>query len=94
MPLPFTKPLKISPKCAPPKKKHYFFGNSEAITSLMIGKLNNLYPEIKITGYLCPEFISSDELVAKYKDEIEAIDADIVWVSLGFPKQEIFFEIL
>ena len=71
-------------------KKHYFFGNSEATTSLMIGKLNNLYPEIKITGYLCPEFISSDELVAKYKDEIEAIDADIVWVSLGFPKQEIF----
>ena len=26
----------------------------------------------------------------KYADEIQNIDADIVWVSLGFPKQEMF----
>tara|TARA_B100000900_G_scaffold242859_1_gene206526 strand:- start:169 stop:903 length:735 start_codon:yes stop_codon:yes gene_type:complete len=73
-------------------KKHYFFGNNDATTLLMIDKLNTMFPEIKITGYLCPEFLTGDELVAKYKTVFETIDADIVWVSLGFPKQEIFID--
>ena len=58
----------------------------------MINKLNLRYPEINITGFLCPEIMTPDELFKKYKKEIESIDADIVWVSLGFPKQEIFID--
>ena len=73
-------------------KKHYFFGNNDTTTSLMIDKLNAMFPEIKITGHLCPEFLSADELVAKYKKVFENIDADIVWVSLGIPKQEVFID--
>ena len=73
-------------------KKHFFFGNNDAATLLLIDKLNAMFPEIKITGHLCPEFLSGDELVAKYKSVFEAIDADIVWVSLGFPKQEVFID--
>ena len=73
-------------------KRHYFFGNNEAITQLMIDKLIQKYPDIKISGYLCPEFMSADGLVEKYKDEIESINTDIIWVSLGFPKQEIFID--
>jgi len=73
-------------------KKHYFFGNNKATTLLMIDKLNTMFPEIKIVGHLCPEFLSSGELVAKYKKVFETIDADIVWVSLGFPKQEVFID--
>jgi len=73
-------------------KKHYFFGNNNDITLLMIDKLNYMFPEIKITGHLCPEFLTGDELVAKYKTVFETIDADIVWVSLGFPKQEVFID--
>ena len=33
-----------------------------------------------------------DQLLEKYADEIKNIDADIVWVSLGFPKQEMFID--
>ena len=73
-------------------KKHSFFGNSEETTKLMMSKLTLMFPEIKINGYLCPEFMSVDELVNKYKNEIEKVDADIIWVSLGFPKQEIFID--
>ena len=73
-------------------RKHYFFGNNDTTTLLMIDKLNIMFPEIKIAGHLCPEFMSGDELVAKYKKVIENINADIVWVSLGFPKQEIFID--
>ncbi len=73
-------------------KRHYFFGNNEAVTQLMIDKLTQKFPDIKIVGYLCPEFMNADDLVQRYKDEIESINADIVWVSLGFPKQEMFID--
>ena len=73
-------------------KRHYFFGNNKAVTQLMIDKLTQKFPDIKIVGYLCPEFMNADDLVQRYKDEIESINADIVWVSLGFPKQEIFID--
>ena len=72
--------------------KHYFFGNSAEITKLMINKLTKKFPDMKISGYLCPEFMSSDELVKKYKEELKNVDADIIWVSLGFPKQELFID--
>ena len=73
-------------------KKHYFFGNNSTTTLLMIDKLITMFPGIKIVGHICPEFLSGDELVAKYKTVFETIDADIVWVSLGFPKQEVFID--
>ncbi|MFL2548633.1 MAG: WecB/TagA/CpsF family glycosyltransferase [Gammaproteobacteria bacterium] len=71
---------------------HYFFGSNEYITKLMINNLEKLYPEIQIRGYMCPEIMEPDLLVEKYKDEIKNINADIIWVSLGFPKQEIFID--
>ena len=74
--------------------KHYFFGNNDEITQLMIDQLIERFPNIKITGYLCPKFMSANELVDKYKDEIESINTDVIWVSLGFPKQELFIDAL
>ena len=71
-------------------RSHYFFGSDELTTELMIKNLKKDYPEIQITGYICPEFMESDQLLEKYTAKIKNIDADIVWVSLGFPKQEIF----
>ena len=73
-------------------RSHYFFGSDEHITELMITNLKKDYPEIQISGYICPEFMESEKLIEKYVDEIQNIDADIVWVSLGFPKQEIFID--
>jgi len=74
--------------------KHYFFGNNDEITQLMIDQLIERFPNVKITGYLCPKFMSANELVDKYKDQIESINTDIIWVSLGFPKQELFIDAL
>ena len=72
--------------------RHYFFGNNEKTTLEMIKNLKNKYPNINISGYICPENLSADDLASKYKDKFIKIDADIVWVSLGFPKQELFIE--
>jgi N-acetylglucosaminyldiphosphoundecaprenol N-acetyl-beta-D-mannosaminyltransferase len=72
--------------------KHYFFGNSESTTKLLIKNLKLKYPGSIIVGYICPERLSAEELVSKYKKILNKIEADIVWVSLGFPKQEIFID--
>ena len=73
-------------------RSHYFFGSDENTTKLMIKNLKKVYPEIQISGYICPEIMDSDQLVEKYLDEVRNINADIVWVSLGFPKQEMFID--
>ena len=73
-------------------RSHYFFGSDELTTELMIKNLKKDYPQIQISGYICPEFMESDQLVEKYAEEIQNINADIVWVSLGFPKQEMFID--
>ena len=72
--------------------RHYFFGNNDEVTLLMIDKLRQKFPHIKIAGYLCPEIMSADDLVEKYKEEIKSLNIDIIWVSLGFPKQELFID--
>ena len=74
--------------------RHYFFGNNEKTTEIMINKLSQKFPDVKIAGYLCPEFMSADDLVERYKEEIKSINTDIIWVSLGFPKQELFIDTL
>ena len=73
-------------------RRHYFFGNNEDIVQQMIEKLKNMFPNIKISGHICPEQMTAEELALKYKKDFKSINADIVWVSLGFPKQEQFIE--
>ena len=74
--------------------KHYFFGNNDKTTQLMINKLTEKFPDMKISGYICPEFMGADDLVKNYKEEIKNVNADIIWISLGFPKQELFIDTL
>jgi len=38
--------------------------------------------------------MSAEDLVKNYKEEIKNINTDIIWVSLGFPKQELFIDAL
>tara|TARA_Y100001970_G_scaffold4755_1_gene5397 strand:- start:5248 stop:5982 length:735 start_codon:yes stop_codon:yes gene_type:complete len=73
-------------------KRHYFFGNNEITTQQMIKKLKMMFPNILISGHTCPEQMTAEDLAIKYKKDFQSIDADIVWVSLGFPKQELFIE--
>ena len=70
---------------------HYFFGNNEHIVQSMINKLNNLYPGINIAGFYCPPLTETEKLTDnEYIKDLLKRDPDIVWVSLGFPKQENF----
>ena len=68
---------------------HYFYGNSEEVILALISKLQNAYPNVNISGYDCPPVSSYDKLSSTYYQKlISDLNPDIVWVSLGFPKQE------
>tara|TARA_B100001057_G_scaffold17001_1_gene15839 strand:- start:2228 stop:2962 length:735 start_codon:yes stop_codon:yes gene_type:complete len=70
---------------------HYFYGSNKEVVDLMIKNLKIRYPEIKIAGFFCPPIRSYEELAAeKYAKDLIDKNADVVWVSLGFPKQEEF----
>ena len=70
---------------------HYFYGNSVEVVDLMIQNLRIMYPDMKIAGFFCPPTKTYKELSEeKYVRDIINKSADIVWVSLGFPKQEEF----
>ena len=70
--------------------KHFFFGSSKVITDKMCKNLEEKYPSINIAGVFNPEILDVDELTLKYHYFFNDVDTDIVWVSLGFPKQELF----
>jgi len=69
---------------------HYFFGNNEKVVNLMIKNLKKEFPNINISGFTCPPFENVENLITRFKDNVSNDNPDVVWVSLGFPKQEIF----
>ena len=74
---------------------HYFFGNSEEIVLKMVETIKTKYPNVNIKGFTCPPNLSYEELSDdKYIYDINTKNPDILWVSLGFPKQEKFINLI
>ena len=74
---------------------HYFFGSNELIIKKLKSKLLSKYPNINISGYSCPPFLDYGDLIDNnYIADLIEKKPDIVWVSLGFPKQEEFIDLL
>tara|TARA_B100000161_G_C33498575_1_gene390511 strand:+ start:93 stop:827 length:735 start_codon:yes stop_codon:yes gene_type:complete len=70
---------------------HYFFGNTDKVTNKMISKLKIEFPKINIVGNTCPPFLNLEKLTEDvYINDLKTKNPDIIWVSLGFPKQEQF----
>ena len=74
---------------------HYFFGNSEEIVLKMIESIKTKYADVNIKGFTCPPNLGYEELSdEKYINDINTKNPDILWVSLGFPKQEKFMNLI
>ena len=74
---------------------HYFYGGKEHIVKKLIKKLETDFPNINIAGSFSPPIRNYKELTEeKYIGDIQKTEPDIVWVSLGFPKQELFIDLL
>ena len=71
--------------------KHFFYGGAEGVAELLKRHIEAMYPEVKIVGTYCPPFRKlTDNEDKKVIELINKSEADIVWVGLGAPKQEIW----
>jgi N-acetylglucosaminyldiphosphoundecaprenol N-acetyl-beta-D-mannosaminyltransferase len=70
--------------------KNFFFGSTGDNLSKLIHKLKVKFPDLKISGSYAPPFASkfNDEENMTIINMINTSDSDVVWVSLGCPKQE------
>ncbi len=73
--------------------KHYFYGGKEGVAKKLADVCKEKYPNIKIAGYECPPFrpLTKDEDKEVIK-RIKASSADIVWVGISSPKQDIWMQ--
>jgi N-acetylglucosaminyldiphosphoundecaprenol N-acetyl-beta-D-mannosaminyltransferase len=71
--------------------KHYLYGSTPETLNLLEKAIESLAPMAQIVGSHSPPFrqLTDDEAEAAL-DAIRASDADIVWVGLGMPKQELW----
>lgn len=71
--------------------KHFFYGGDEGVAAHLARKMQSRFPGLKIAGTISPPFrkLTAEEDQAVV-DCINDSDADIVWVGLGCPKQELW----
>jgi len=73
---------------------HYFYGSEDLVMKKLIEKLKKDFPKINIVGSFSPPLGSYEKLAEEeYVKNIIDTKPDIVWVSLGFPKQELFINL-
>ena len=71
--------------------KHFFYGGAPNIAELLAQRLAQRFPGLKIVGVYSPPFrpltMEEDKAIV---ETINASGADIVWVGISSPKQEIW----
>jgi N-acetylglucosaminyldiphosphoundecaprenol N-acetyl-beta-D-mannosaminyltransferase len=73
--------------------KHYFFGGNDETLTLLQKRLAERFPDLRIAGAHSPGILPIDDPVRD--EDIERINeagADMVWVGLGHPKQELWMQ--
>jgi N-acetylglucosaminyldiphosphoundecaprenol N-acetyl-beta-D-mannosaminyltransferase len=67
---------------------------NEHILNKLEAQLKDMFPDINIKGSFSPPLGNYEELAKEeYIKNIIKEKPDIVWVSLGFPKQELFIDL-
>jgi N-acetylglucosaminyldiphosphoundecaprenol N-acetyl-beta-D-mannosaminyltransferase len=70
---------------------HYFYGGAPGVAERLAAQLTNRFPGLRIAGWSAPPF---RQLTTAEKEEaIRTINdsrADILWIGLGAPRQEIW----
>jgi N-acetylglucosaminyldiphosphoundecaprenol N-acetyl-beta-D-mannosaminyltransferase len=69
--------------------RHFFYGGAEDVAEQLKQKLTERFPGLQVVGTHCPPFRKmTDDEDAALVAQINATNADIVWVGLSTPKQE------
>ena len=75
--------------------RHFLLGSTDETLALLHAQVESSYPGIEICGAYSPPFGPVLEgLVPEAAEIVNAARADIVWVGLGAPKQELFMRAL
>lgn len=73
-----------------PGVKHFFLGTTARTLDLLTDNMQRKYPGLLVAGSYAPEYGPlSDEFFDECCEKIAASNADLVWVALGTPKQDI-----
>ena len=71
--------------------RHFFYGGRPRTTNLLVERLSERFPGIRIAGWLSPPFHSlTDEEDREHVTRINSVRPEIVWVGLGAPKQDLW----
>ena len=85
----FEKALKHRPG----EIKHFLYGSTEETVAALLDKAKKEIPDLNVVGTYIPPFRPlTEEEKKELIDQINASGADIVWVCLGAPKQEVFID--
>jgi N-acetylglucosaminyldiphosphoundecaprenol N-acetyl-beta-D-mannosaminyltransferase len=71
--------------------RHFFLGGAPGVAERVIVRLQKYSPNLQVAGVLAPPFgaQNAEDLAAMVK-QINASKADILWVALGSPRQEVW----
>jgi N-acetylglucosaminyldiphosphoundecaprenol N-acetyl-beta-D-mannosaminyltransferase len=70
--------------------RHYLYGGRPEVLERLRTELERTYPGIRIVGTESPPFRRmSDGEVAESAERVRAADADVLWIGLGAPKQDL-----
>ncbi|HOT98088.1 MAG TPA: WecB/TagA/CpsF family glycosyltransferase [bacterium] len=73
----------------PERIRHFFFGNTPETLARMEKVIRQRYPGALIAGMISPPFRAFTEAEnRRWLEEMRQADADLIWVSLGAPRQE------
>jgi N-acetylglucosaminyldiphosphoundecaprenol N-acetyl-beta-D-mannosaminyltransferase len=83
----------LSSRSTKGRHRHFFVGATPETLSLLTARLEQRYPGVEVVGSYAPPFAPRlDRYVGEVAAKLEVSGANIVWVGLGAPKQEIFME--
>jgi N-acetylglucosaminyldiphosphoundecaprenol N-acetyl-beta-D-mannosaminyltransferase len=71
--------------------RHFFYGGAPGVAEELIRQARRINPDLQVAGHLTPPFRPLTE--AEESETVRTIDAsraDIVWVGLGCPKQDLW----
>lgn len=82
--------LRQSPKTG---LKHFFYGGKEGVADTLADRFRAKIPNLQIVGTYCPPFRAlTDEEDAALVQMIRSSGADVVWVGISSPKQDVWMD--
>jgi len=88
-----TLMLRVCGAISDPPLRHFFVGGAPGVGEALAQNLRKNNPRLQVAGIDSPAFNdSSEQETNRVLNKINASHADIVWVGLGSPKQELWME--